>query len=810
MTALLYHEFPLNPTRIERYWHDAGLAFEKHHWNLPTSKYLRTTYLFGGRPRQEAYVSQTYSEMSHAVKDEPLVIAPLSRYLTPDALPEPPLHFNCIYEPQTDAVTERFVEQVVMYWPAPVYLVFSQRILRPVNILPQHTKIWVDNIIGKSWKGNFNPGWVPLDNAQTRQKALRSLGTKKFHHLYLVAGLPEAMTQSSEVNELFKELTDKKTASLPLADYRQFHDVVSNSDWVLTTHGNVADAVPYCFYSTKSLLTLTRDSGLTPSESVEEFDDIDTFNRAAGISVPPRGGLTLSEIVPLEMVEDFTELSLAWSRLDRLDELPSLRNLEHLDLEGTAVNDLTPLTLMPQLKSLSLRCLQLKDLKPLRQIPNLEKLFLNRFPLNELSDLAEVRTLRSLILDYIPLNDLTALKGCSQIKELSLHSTPLERLDGITELSALEKLSFGLTPTKDLSPLRNLSNLKELLLEDCVLEDLSPLSTLENLTTFRLSTSATPPQQLPDLSPLESLSGLKHLDLSFTIFQKLPLGSLVNTLERLDIYGCQLEDLQGLTQFKALRHLDIEEIKAPPPEQLMALNHLESLSVCYSGIKELEWLKKFVHLRQLNLNLNKVKDLRPLENLSELRSLSLALVSVDSSKSSKSHPLEVLSSLIYLEELNVAKWELGVPTWLEALSKLRVLNLRSTDFEETTWLSGLTHLKKLNLENTPVRSLDGLSACRQLRYLNLEGTQVRHLDALRFATELEELNLSKTPIEDLSGLRGLKRLKKLDLENQSPQDCDLSVLLELPRLSVLRLEKKQINVDIEELGRRHRLIIRPT
>jgi len=807
MPALLYTESPLNPLRIARHWPDAGLSFEKHRWLFPTLKNSHEVdlFAFGYNPLREIYIHRTDTD----ALSEPSEAIPLASYLTPDALPMPPLHFTLVFELESDA--ERLVETLVSNWQAPVYLVFSQAHIPPFEPPPRHTNTLIENILGRSWDGEKNPGWIPLPDAEMRRRAVRALGTKGFHRLYLVAGPPATTALPPYVHQLFKKWDGLTKIDEPQVDYRLFHALVSNCDWLLTSHGNVPGTVPFCFYSAQSFRAVVQDSLPTTSHTLVEFNDIGALNQAAGIKVKPRGGLALSEIVPLEMLVGVTELSLSWSDLDRLDELPALGALQHLDLDGTLIDDLGSLSMMPQLKSLSLRCLQLTDLQPLAALPSLQNITLSRIPVAGLSDLAEIPALTSLNLDLLPIENAAPLSGCQRLRDISLNCTPLNRLDEIVQISSLERLSICSTAVTDIRPLSALPNLRELLMNGCALDDLAPLPDIKGLTTFSLAGWGEPQLQLPDLSPLAAMQGLKHLCLYNTTFQELPLGSLVGTLEALDISASLTQDLRWLTNLEVLRELEIADIKALALSPLTALNSLEGLNVSGCKVGDLAWLRSLVKLRTLNLSLTEIADLRPLASLSHLRSLSLAGVHIDSSNKQSGYRLDALSVFSDLEQLNVSGWQLGAPTWLATLQQLRALNISHTDIEDTAWLRGIPHLTELNLSETPLQSLDGLRNSLQLRCLNLDKTRIRNLNPLCLATELEELSLRDTAINDLTVLGGLKRLKKLDLRGIHNADSDFSPLLELPRLRLLRLDFHGIHIDVlDALMRRHRVVRTPT
>lgn len=806
MPVLVYAESPLNPLRIMRYLSNVGLAFEKHRWlfeSVDEQGTLVNLFTFGYQPLREIYIPETNA------LGEPIEAIPLAQSLAPDALPTPPLHFTLVFEPE--AKVPQIVESLVINWQAPIHLVFSQAMIPPFNQPPRQVIALIENILGHEWDGDQNPGWVPLLDGQVRQRALRALGTKGFHSLYLVAGSTVPTALPLNTHELFEKRNGLTKVEEPEIDYRLFHALLSDCDWILTSHGNVPDVTPFCFYSTQNLQTVFQKLLPTASQALVEFDDINNLNQAAGITVKPRDGLALSEIMPLEMLTGITELSLAWSDLARLDELPTLSALRHLDLDGTLIDDLRPLNQMLQLESLSLRYLQLTDLQPLTTLPSLQKIALSRIPFYGLSHLAAMPALTSLNLDLVQIDNASLLTGCQQLKDISLNRTPLKQLDEIAQLRSLERLSICSTAVTNITPLTALPNLNELLMDGCDLEDFSPIAEIGKLTTFHMVGLDAPQLPLPDLSPLAAMQGLKKLYLYNTTFAVMPSGSLAGTLEKLDISATLTNELSWLTNLELLRDLEIAHIEAPDLSPLAAMSSLEALNVAGCKVGDLVWLTNLNQLRTLNLNLTEIYNFQPIANLSSLRSLSLGGAYINSPNDQSDYELDILCGIDKLEELNISGWEIGAFTGLANLKHLRLLDLSYTDIKDTALLREITQLTDLDLSETPTHSLNGLINMLHLRRLNLNNTSVENLSPISLATELEELSLRNTAINNLEVLGGFNKLKKLDLRGIPNRDCDFSPLLELPRLRLLRLESHGINYDVlTALMRRHRVVIRPT
>ena len=115
-----------------------------------------------------------------------------------------------------------------------------------------------------------------------------------------------------------------------------------------------------------------------------------------------------------------------------------------VDLKGTLVRDLTPLTKLTSLETLHLYDTQVSDLTPLAKLTNLRDVYLINTPVSDLTPLAELTSLESLHLDRTQVSDLTPLEGLTSLYELRLYDTPVN--------------------VSDLMPLARLKNLQQLYL----------------------------------------------------------------------------------------------------------------------------------------------------------------------------------------------------------------------------------------------------------------------------------------------------------------------------------------------------------
>ncbi|MEK0452055.1 MAG: Serine/threonine-protein kinase PknB [Verrucomicrobiota bacterium] len=195
-----------------------------------------------------------------------------------------------------------------------------------------------------------------------------------------------------------------------------------------------------------------------------------------------------------------------------------------LDLKGTGISDLSPLSGAP-VGSLNLGdCRDVRSIEPLRGMP-LQWLSLSRTSVEDLSPLAGSSTLTELNLSHTPASDLGPLAnlklsmlqlGYSEARDLTpLSKLPIKYLDlenarGVGSLAALadmplEWLSCAYINVTDFSPLAGLP-LKKLWLQGCTVGDLKFLRTLP-LDTLIL-TKAKDAVNFAALTELKSLNTL--------------------------------------------------------------------------------------------------------------------------------------------------------------------------------------------------------------------------------------------------------------------------------------------------------------
>ncbi|WP_051394445.1 leucine-rich repeat domain-containing protein [Rhodobacter capsulatus] len=202
--------------------------------------------------------------------------------------------------------------------------------------------------------------------------------------------------------------------------------------------------------------------------------------------------------------EGGTELWLSEDAFRALDRIPTevagLTGLQRLNLNRTAVSDLTPLAGLAALRVLSLDQTATRDLSPLAGLTALESLLLDQTDIRNLTPLAGLTALSELVLYGTAVSDLSPLAGLTALKSLWLDQTEVSDLSPLAGLTALEILALGQTRVRDLTPLAGMTALKSLVLDLTQLSDLTPLAGLTSLETLGLDSSA-----VADLRPIRGL-----------------------------------------------------------------------------------------------------------------------------------------------------------------------------------------------------------------------------------------------------------------------------------------------------------------
>lgn len=247
--------------------------------------------------------------------------------------------------------------------------------------------------------------------------------------------------------------------------------------------------------------------------------------------------------------------------------------------------------------------------------------------------------------------------------------------------SGATRISVGGPGWADLSEFVPFSDQIEELHIDTPIADMSHLSVLPRLETLYFGYNA----ELEDLNlgrlpRLETLR-LAHDRLCETVIASAP------RLKALYIQNCALRDLTALRDLRTLEYLSVTEAPLQSLKGIDQLRSLRHLVLSQVPVPTLEGIERTTRLE--NLGLHATPKLVSVEPVAELKTL--RVLSIDGAR--RIRELEVLGSLVHLEELRL---EGVAPSSLDFVSKLKHLRVLSLKVNNTLPSLGfLTPLKRL-------------------------------------------------------------------------------------------------------------------
>jgi hypothetical protein len=179
------------------------------------------------------------------------------------------------------------------------------------------------------------------------------------------------------------------------------------------------------------------------------------------------------------------KLNLSGTQVSNLSPLSGLTALRHLNLSRTKVRDISPLSGLTALQYLWLNHIKVSDLRPLAGLTALQHLELRKTHVRDVSPLSGLTALQVLWVNFAPVSDISPLSGLTALQYLWLNTTPVSDLRPLAGLTALQYLCLNATPVSDISPLTGLPALRYLDLSFTQVSDMSPLAGNTSITILR-------------------------------------------------------------------------------------------------------------------------------------------------------------------------------------------------------------------------------------------------------------------------------------------------------------------------------------
>ncbi|NEQ69891.1 MAG: NACHT domain-containing protein [Symploca sp. SIO2D2] len=161
-----------------------------------------------------------------------------------------------------------------------------------------------------------------------------------------------------------------------------------------------------------------------------------------------------------------------------------LSNLQILDLGGTQISDVTPLSELTQLQVLRLSETQVTDVSSLSRLTQLQVLRLSETQVTNFFPLSGLTQLQVLHLSGTQITDISPLSGLTQLQVLHLSRTQITDVSPLSGLTQLQVLHLSRTQIKNVFPLSGLTQLKVLFLNKTQVTDVSPLEHLPSLIIY--------------------------------------------------------------------------------------------------------------------------------------------------------------------------------------------------------------------------------------------------------------------------------------------------------------------------------------
>ena len=307
--------------------------------------------------------------------------------------------------------------------------------------------------------------------------------------------------------------------------------------------------------------------------------------------------------------------------------------------------------------------------------------------------------------------------------------------------------------------------------------------------------------------PDDELARIETLEVNYEGLTRLQnLESLVS-LRQASFAHNDLQSIDGLATCMALEELSLEDNRLTSLENMQCHTTLKKLDLSHNELSALHNLEPLTHLTQLSLENNMISSLAGLAHLSSLMELYIGnnevheLPEVDHLKSL---PKLIIVDLSGNQLCNAPNYRLYTLFRIRRLKVLDGISVQSDEVAQAREKFSGKLTKDMLVERIGHPAFANVSA------LELCGAKLRDLtifEELDFVN-LKELTLENNQITELSGLLALKSLSVLRLnqnrieacmaQQQQQQQNDASDEQTLPALEVLHLNYNRVS-DIKEL-----------
>jgi C1A family cysteine protease len=156
-----------------------------------------------------------------------------------------------------------------------------------------------------------------------------------------------------------------------------------------------------------------------------------------------------------------TQLSIYNTPIWSLSGIEYATNLKTLDIEGSELIDISPISGLYSLEELTLANNNINSVTSLSSLPNLNHLSLIGENVKDFSSLVSIKKLEDLSISNCKVSDIKFLSTMSNLKYLSLYGNFISDITPLTNLKRLSRIDLRFNEIKDISPLLQRPNRDE-------------------------------------------------------------------------------------------------------------------------------------------------------------------------------------------------------------------------------------------------------------------------------------------------------------------------------------------------------------
>lgn len=212
------------------------------------------------------------------------------------------------------------------------------------------------------------------------------------------------------------------------------------------------------------LLVVSMVTACTPKPEVVIFNDTVLETMIRNTMNIPKGDILVSDaekVTRLELSIDWDPNKPKEEKIQTIDALKYFKNLELLDIQFHAIEDISPLLNLTKLHSLGLGGNQINDITVLSNLTELRFLSLFNCQAEDYQSLQNLTYLQTLFISYSKFEDLSVLTNLKDLNQLYIDHTMVSNLEPISKLN-LTSLRLSGSLVSDYTPILNLiPNLKD-------------------------------------------------------------------------------------------------------------------------------------------------------------------------------------------------------------------------------------------------------------------------------------------------------------------------------------------------------------